>query len=60
MEKILRITQQLTVPAEAQPCIVQPSTPLALSGKNLSSVAFMVLILTVTQWTILTDISMCI
>lgn len=52
--------KQLAVPGDAQPCIVQPSSPLALSGKKLSSVAFMVLILTVTQWTILTDISMCI
>lgn len=57
---LLRITKQLTVSGEAQPCIVLPSSPLVLSGKKLSSVAFMVLIFTVTQWTILTDISMCI
>lgn len=57
---LLLITKQLTGPGEAQPCIVQPSSPLALSGKKLSSVAFLVLNLTVTQWTILADISMCI
>lgn len=57
---LLHIKKQLAVPDDAQPCIVQPSSPLALRGKKLSSVAFMVLILTVTQWTIFTDISMCI
>lgn len=46
---LLHIKKQLAVPDDAQPCIVQPSSPLALRGKKLSSVAFMVLILTVTQ-----------
>lgn len=54
---LLRVKKQLGVPGDAQPHILQPSLPLALSSKKLSSVAFMVLILTVTQWTILTDIS---
>lgn len=57
---LLHVKKQLAVPGDAQPCIVQPNLPLALSGKKPSSVAFLVLILTVTQWTILTDISMCI
>lgn len=57
---LLHITKQLTMSGEALPCIVLPSSPLVLSGKKLSSVVFMVLIFTVTQWTILTDISMCI
>lgn len=57
---LLSITKQLTSPGEAQPSIAQPSSPLALSSEKLASVAVMVLILTVTQWTIVIDISICI
>lgn len=44
---LLCITKQLT----------QPGSPLASSSKKLASVSVMVLILTVTQWTIVLDIS---
>lgn len=57
---LLHVKKQLAVPGDAQPCIVRTSSTLALSRKKRPSVAFMVLILTVNQWTILTDISMCI
>lgn len=37
--------------------MAQPDSPTALSSEKLISVAIMVLILTVTQWTIVLDIS---
>lgn len=52
---LLCITKQLTQPGTAQPCKAQPGSPPALSSEKLASVAVMVLILTVTQWTIVLD-----
>ena len=54
---LLCITKQLTWPSAAQPSIAQPGSPPAPSSEKLASVAVMVLILTVTQWTIVLDLS---
>lgn len=54
---LLCITKQLTWSGPVQPSIAQPGLPPALSSEKLASVAVMVLILTVTQWTIVLDIS---
>lgn len=51
------ITEQLTQSGLTQPSIAQPGSPPTLSSEKLASVAIMVLILTVTQWTIVLDIS---
>lgn len=52
---LLCITKQLTRPGAAQPSIAQPGSTPALSSEKHASVAVMVLILTVTQWTIVLD-----
>lgn len=50
---LLCFTKQLIWPGTAHLSIAQPGTLLiSLSSKKLANVAIMVLILTVTQWTI--------
>lgn len=51
------ITEQLTQSGPTQPSIAQAGSPPMLSSEKLASVPVMVLILTVTQWTIVLDIS---